>query len=139
MSPLLRSTVVIGAPMRPEVSMSRPDMPNAPSPMKFRQNLPGARAWRRSSAGCRSPGAWSCPSRCSCGDGGREEGHDGVARRASVVRDDAVLLVEVALQLADDPIGGNTDKISELCDDIKKINRNSLNMFLQNIENVHIS
>ena len=33
---------------------------------------------------------------------------------------------------------GITDKISELCDDIKKINRNSLNLFLQNIENVHI-
>ena len=34
---------------------------------------------------------------------------------------------------------GITDKISELCDNIKKINRNSLNLFLKNIENVHIN
>ena len=41
MPPLFRTTVVIGAPSRTEVSMSRPDMPNAPSPMKFKQNLSG--------------------------------------------------------------------------------------------------
>jgi hypothetical protein len=34
-----------------------------------------------------------------------KNGHDGVARRARVVRDDAVLLVDVALQLADDTVG----------------------------------
>ncbi|MGZ5509545.1 MAG: aspartate kinase [Nitrososphaeraceae archaeon] len=34
---------------------------------------------------------------------------------------------------------GITDKISELCDAIKKINRNSLNLFLKDMENVHIN
>ena len=34
---------------------------------------------------------------------------------------------------------GITDKISELCDAIKKINRNSLNLFLRDMENVHIN
>ncbi len=34
---------------------------------------------------------------------------------------------------------GITDKISELCDAIKKINRNSLNLFLREMENVHIN
>src|SRR5688572_32510976 len=34
---------------------------------------------------------------------------------------------------------GITDKIAALCDEIKQINRNSLNLFLQNIENVHIN
>jgi len=34
---------------------------------------------------------------------------------------------------------GITDKISTLCDEIKQINRNSLNLFLKNIENVHIN
>jgi aspartate kinase len=33
---------------------------------------------------------------------------------------------------------GITDKISVLCDEIKQINRNSLNLFLKNIENIHI-
>ena len=31
----------MGTPVRAEVSMSRPDMPKAPSPIKFRQNLSG--------------------------------------------------------------------------------------------------
>lgn len=34
---------------------------------------------------------------------------------------------------------GVTDKISTLCDEIKQINRNSLDLFLENIENVHIN
>jgi len=34
---------------------------------------------------------------------------------------------------------GITDKISTLCDEIKQINRNSLDLFLENIENVHIN
>ncbi|HEX7142125.1 MAG TPA: aspartate kinase [Nitrososphaeraceae archaeon] len=34
---------------------------------------------------------------------------------------------------------GITDKISELCDAIKKINRNSLELFLKDMENVHIN
>src|ERR671912_576224 len=34
---------------------------------------------------------------------------------------------------------GITDKISVLCDEIKQINRNSLNLFLKNIENIHIN
>lgn len=34
---------------------------------------------------------------------------------------------------------GITDKISALCDEIKQINRNSLNLFLKNMENVHIN
>jgi aspartate kinase len=34
---------------------------------------------------------------------------------------------------------GITDKISELCDAIKKINRNSLNLFLKDMEIVHIN
>ncbi len=34
---------------------------------------------------------------------------------------------------------GITDKISELCDAIKKINRDSLNLFLRDMENVHIN
>jgi aspartate kinase len=34
---------------------------------------------------------------------------------------------------------GITDKISELCDAIKKINRNSLTLFLRDMENVHIN
>jgi aspartokinase len=33
---------------------------------------------------------------------------------------------------------GITDNISVLCDEIKQINRNSLNLFLKNIENIHI-
>ena len=34
---------------------------------------------------------------------------------------------------------GITDKISVLCDEIKQINRNSLNLFLKNIEDIHIN
>jgi len=34
---------------------------------------------------------------------------------------------------------GTTDKISTLCDEIKQINRNSLDLFLENIQNVHIN
>lgn len=34
---------------------------------------------------------------------------------------------------------GITDKISVLCEEIKQINRNSLNLFLKNIENIHIN
>jgi len=34
---------------------------------------------------------------------------------------------------------GITDKISTLCDEIKQITRNSLDLFLENIENVHIN
>ena len=34
---------------------------------------------------------------------------------------------------------GITDKISTLCDEIKQINRNSLNLFLKNIEDIHIN
>ncbi|HKO40722.1 MAG TPA: aspartate kinase [Nitrososphaeraceae archaeon] len=34
---------------------------------------------------------------------------------------------------------GITDKISTLCDEIKQINRNSLDLFLENIQNVHIN
>jgi aspartate kinase len=33
---------------------------------------------------------------------------------------------------------GITDKISVLCEEIKQINRNSLNLFLKNIEDIHI-
>ena len=36
-------------------------------------------------------------------------------------------------------LDGITDKISALCDEIKQINRNSLDSFLKNIENVHIN
>jgi aspartate kinase len=34
---------------------------------------------------------------------------------------------------------GITDNISVLCDEIKQINRNSLNLFLKNIEDIHIN
>ena len=34
---------------------------------------------------------------------------------------------------------GITDKISVLCEEIKQINRNSLNLFLKNIEDIHIN
>ena len=34
---------------------------------------------------------------------------------------------------------GITDKISALCEEIKQINRNSLNLFLKNIEDIHIN
>ncbi|HEY8522892.1 MAG TPA: aspartate kinase [Nitrososphaeraceae archaeon] len=34
---------------------------------------------------------------------------------------------------------GITDKISTFCDEIKQINRNSLNLFLKNIEDIHIN
>jgi len=34
---------------------------------------------------------------------------------------------------------GITDKISVLCDEIKQVNRNSLNLFLKNIEDIHIN
>jgi aspartate kinase len=36
-------------------------------------------------------------------------------------------------------LDGITDKISALCDEIKQINRHSLNLFLKHIENVHIN
>ena len=41
MPPLFSTTVVIGAPARWAVSVSIPDMPNAPSPIRFRQKLSG--------------------------------------------------------------------------------------------------
>ena len=42
MPPLFSTTVVIGTSARAEVSTSRPDIPNAASPIMLRQNFPGA-------------------------------------------------------------------------------------------------
>ena len=41
MPPLFRTIVVIGLPDLTAVSISNPDIPKAPSPIKFKQNLSG--------------------------------------------------------------------------------------------------
>ena len=52
---LLSTTVVIGTPPRTEVSMSRPDIPNAPSPIMFRQNLSGCASFAPIISGIPNP------------------------------------------------------------------------------------